>query len=158
MHVPTLLRSWLGQSLEFVHATRLAALFDMVEACVTGAGLSITAVGRRLVGPTTLKHKIKRADRLIGNPHLYRERTAIYDALCRVTLARIAEPLILVDWSDLALIIVPAGPGRSAVRTGDRADRAVAGFIAKAGARTARYHRAILLARRLATVPLSWEE
>ncbi len=101
MHVPTVLRSWLGQSLEFVHATRLAALFDMVEACVTGAGLSITAVGRRLVGPTTLKHKIKRADRLIGNPHLYRERTAIYDALCRVTLARIAEPLILVDWSDL---------------------------------------------------------
>ncbi len=65
------------------HATRLAALFDTVEACVTGAGLSITAVGRRLVGPTTLKHKIKRADRLIGNPHLYRERTAIYGALCR---------------------------------------------------------------------------
>jgi hypothetical protein len=101
MHVPTLLRSWLGQSLLFIHAARLAALFDMVDACVAGAGLSITAVGRRLVGPTTLKHKIKRADRLIGNPHLYRERTGIYGALCRVTLARIGEPLILVDWSDL---------------------------------------------------------
>jgi hypothetical protein len=73
----------------------------MVDACVSGAGLSITAVGRRLAGPTSLKHKIKRADRLIGNPHLYRERSAIYKALCRVTLARIAEPMILVDWSDL---------------------------------------------------------
>ena len=58
------------------------------------AGLSITSVGRRLPGPTTLKHKIKRADRLIGNPHLYGERTAIYGALCRATLARIAEPLL----------------------------------------------------------------
>ena len=73
----------------------------MVAACVAGAGLSITSVGRRLAGPTTLKHKIKRADRLIGNPHLYRERTAIYGALCRATLARIPEPLILIDWSDL---------------------------------------------------------
>jgi hypothetical protein len=95
------MRSWLGQSLQFIHATRLTALFDMVDACVTAAGLSITAAGRRLVGATSLKHKIKRADRLIGNPHLYHERTAIYAALCRVTLARIAEPLILIDWSDL---------------------------------------------------------
>lgn len=47
-------------------------------ACVAGAGLSITSVGRRLRGPTTLKHRVKRADRLIGNPHLYRERTAVY--------------------------------------------------------------------------------
>lgn len=101
MHVPTLLRFWLGESLAFIHATRVTALFDMVDACVSGAGLSITAVGRRLVGPTTLKHKIKRADRLIGNPHLYRERTPIYAALCRITLARIPEPMILVDWSDL---------------------------------------------------------
>jgi hypothetical protein len=61
----------------------LVSLFDMVAACVAGTGLSITSVGRRLPGPTTLKHKIKRADRVIGNPHLYRERTAIYGALCR---------------------------------------------------------------------------
>jgi hypothetical protein len=87
MHVPTLLRSWLGQSLLFIHATRLAALFDMVGACASGPGLSLTAVGQRLVGPTTLKHKIKRADRLIGNPHLYRERTVIYGALCRSLLS-----------------------------------------------------------------------
>jgi hypothetical protein len=101
MHVPTLLRSWLGESLKFIHATRLTALFDMVDACVSGAGLSITSAGRRLIGPTSLKYKIKRADRLVGNPHLYRERTAIYEALCRITLARIGAPMILIDWSDL---------------------------------------------------------
>jgi hypothetical protein len=47
-------------------------------ASVAGADLSITSVGRRLLGPTTLKHRVKRADRLIGNPRLYRERTAVY--------------------------------------------------------------------------------
>ena len=101
MHTSTLLHSWLGQWLSCIHSKRLVALFDMVTACVTGAGLSITSVGRRLEGPTTLKHKIKRADRLIGNPHLYGERIAIYGALCRATLARIPEPLILIDWSDI---------------------------------------------------------
>ena len=78
MHASALLHSWLGQWLSCIHSTRLVALFDMVAACVAGAGLSITSVERRLPGPTTLKHKIKRADRLIGNPHLYGERTAIY--------------------------------------------------------------------------------
>ncbi|WP_295449792.1 IS4 family transposase [uncultured Thiodictyon sp.] len=101
MHTSTLLHFWLGQWLSCIHSKRLLALFDMVTACVAGAGLSITSVGRRLEGPTTLKHKIKRADRLIGNPHLYGERTAIYGALCQATLARIPEPLILIDWSDI---------------------------------------------------------
>jgi len=101
MHPSILLHSWLGQWLSCIHSKRLVALFDMVAACVAGAGLSITSVGRRLPGPTTLKHKIKRADRLIGNPHLYDERTAIYGALCQATLARIPEPLILIDWSDI---------------------------------------------------------
>lgn len=49
----------------------------------------------------SLRHGIKRADRLLGNRHLQQEARSVYAALCRVTLARIAEPLILVDWSDL---------------------------------------------------------
>ncbi|AUB80041.1 IS4 family transposase [Candidatus Thiodictyon syntrophicum] len=101
MHASILLHSWLGQWLSCIHLKRLVSLFDMVAACVAGTGLSITSVGRRLPGPTSLKHKIKRADRVIGNPHLYRERTAIYGALSRVTLARIPEPLILIDWSPI---------------------------------------------------------
>ena len=48
-----------------------------------------------------MRHKIKRSDRLLGNRCLQQEAGAIYAALCRVTLARLSEPLILIDWSDL---------------------------------------------------------
>ena len=41
------------------------------------------------------------ADRLLGNRRLHGEALSIYAALCRVTLARIKEPLILIDGSDL---------------------------------------------------------
>jgi Transposase DDE domain len=101
MHTPTLLHYWLDPLLSCIHATRLGTLFDVVAGCIAGTGLSITTVGRRLDGPTTLKHKIKRADRLIGNRHLYAERHSIYLALCQLTVGRIPEPVILVDWSDL---------------------------------------------------------
>ena len=58
-------------------------------------------MGRRFAGTTTFRHGIKRADRLLGNRHLQHEVASIYAALCRVLLAGIGEPLILVDWSDL---------------------------------------------------------
>lgn len=101
MHASLLLHSWLGSLLSCIHVKRLIALFDVIAATVSGPALSVTSVGRRLTGTTTLKHKIKRADRLIGNTHLYSERKPIYSALCRVTLACIASPMILIDWSDL---------------------------------------------------------
>jgi hypothetical protein len=50
---------------------------------------------------TSLRNGIKRADRLLGNGKLRGETRTFYAALCRVLLARIAEPLILIDWSDL---------------------------------------------------------
>jgi hypothetical protein len=63
--------------------------------------LTLTDVGRRFEGMTRLRNKIKRADRLLGNPHLQGEARSIYAAQCRVLLARIGAPLILIDWSDL---------------------------------------------------------
>ena len=87
--------------LQSIHRTRLATLFAAVAACVSGPALSLTAVGRRFGGTIALRHKIKRADRLLGNRHLHRQAESIDQALCRVTLARVREPLILIDWSDL---------------------------------------------------------
>jgi hypothetical protein len=87
--------------LRHIHRRRLAALLAVVVACVSGPRLSLTDVGRRLEGTVRLRHKIKRADRLLGNHHLQGEARSIYAALCRVLLARIGAPLILIDWSDL---------------------------------------------------------
>ncbi|WP_462321329.1 IS4 family transposase [Halochromatium sp.] len=58
-------------------------------------------MGRRFGGGSELRHRIKRADRLLGNRHLQRDSHGIYTALSRVLLAGVAEPLIVIDWSDL---------------------------------------------------------
>ena len=101
MHAGTILHRCLDPLLQSIHRTRLATLFAAVAACVSGPALSLTDVGRRFGGTVGLRHKIKRADRLLGNRHLHREAKSIYQALCRVTPARVREPLILIDWSDL---------------------------------------------------------
>jgi hypothetical protein len=101
MHVVTILQTCLSPLLQKIHSRRLATLFAAVGSCVRGPALSLTDVGRRFAGASTLRHKIKRADRLLGNRHLQHEARSIYAALCRVLLARIREPVILIDWSDL---------------------------------------------------------
>lgn len=72
-----------------------------MAASVCGPRLTLTDIGRRFAGPARLRHKIKRADRLLGNTRLHGEARSVYAALCRITLARLREPLIVVDWSDL---------------------------------------------------------
>lgn len=101
MHALPILHRCLTPLLPHIHARRLATLFEAVISSVCGPALSLTDLGRRFTGPAALRHKIKRADRLLGNRHLQREAGSIYGALCRVLLARITEPVILVDWSDL---------------------------------------------------------
>lgn len=101
MHAIAILHRCLDPLLVHVHRRRLATLFAAVGACVSGPRLTLTDIGRRLGGARRLRYAIKRADRLLGNRHLQREAPMIYAALCRRVLAGIAEPLILVDWSDL---------------------------------------------------------
>lgn len=60
----------LKQSLPDIHAAWLQVLMAAVEAGLSGASLSITALGRALSGPAFIQHKIKRMDRLAGNRHL----------------------------------------------------------------------------------------
>jgi hypothetical protein len=84
-----------------VHRRRRETLFAAVAACVSRPRLTLTDIGRRFESTTSLRHGIKRADRLLGNGKLQRARRMFYAALCRVLLARVAEPLILIDWSDL---------------------------------------------------------
>ena len=101
MHALVILQHYLAPLLGHVHRRRLATLLEAVASCVSGPALSLTDIGRRFAGPVRLRHKIKRSDRLLGNRRLQGEARSIYAALCRVTLARIQEPLILIDWSDL---------------------------------------------------------
>ncbi len=101
MHAITILQRCLLPLLADIHSRRLATLLEAVASCVSGPALSLTDIGRRFAGGTLLRHKIKRADRLLGNRRLQNDARGIYGALCRIALARIGAPVILIDWSDL---------------------------------------------------------
>ncbi|MGB5831102.1 MAG: hypothetical protein WBG92_03825 [Thiohalocapsa sp.] len=101
MHSQTILHRCLDTLLTGVHSRRRQTLFAAVAACVSGPRLTLTDIGRRFNSQTSLRHCIKRADRLPGNSKLQGERRTFYAPLCRVLLVRVAEPLILIDWSDL---------------------------------------------------------
>jgi hypothetical protein len=74
---------------------------EAVRAVTQGAQVSITSLGRHLQGNAFDKHKIKRMDRLVANPHVFRERLLIYKAVTATLLNGLAEPIIVVDWSPL---------------------------------------------------------
>ena len=84
-----------------MHATRQTVLFAAVDALIHGGRLTVTGLGRALRSRTTVKHAIKRMDRLLSNGQLYGERVQIRAALIRWILGAQAQPIILVDWSDL---------------------------------------------------------
>jgi len=101
MHALTILQHCIAPLLTGIHRRRLAVLLEAVAATVTGPRLTLTEIGRRFGGGSHLRHRIKRADRLLGNAHLRHDAKRIYAALARMLLAGVAEPLIAVDWSDL---------------------------------------------------------
>jgi len=101
MSIINTLHNLLKHSLPDFHATRLKALMAAVGAGLTGASVSITALGRAVSGATFIKHKIKRLDRLVGNPHLKSERVALYGAMTQLLLKSLPLPLIIIDWSPL---------------------------------------------------------
>ncbi len=96
-----MLHQCLTPLLTHIHRRRLETLLEAVAASVRGPRLTLTDIGRRLAGTVRLRHRIKRADRLLGNTRLQGEARSVYGALCRISLARIREPLIVIDWSDL---------------------------------------------------------
>lgn len=101
MHALTILHRCVAPLLGDIHRRRLAVLLEAVAAAVSGPRLTLTEIGRRFGGGSPLRHRIKRADRLLGNAHLQGEARGIYTALGRTLLAGVAEPLIVIDWSDL---------------------------------------------------------
>lgn len=84
-----------------VHKVRRDALEANVLAALTGRRLTVTDLGRSIKSNTSHKHGIKRADRLLSNPHLHNESKGIYQILARQIMGTQKRPIVLVDWSDL---------------------------------------------------------
>ena len=103
MHAMRLLEKWLQRNAVIGHQAREHALVRVVDALLSGGRLALTHLGRHRPGRVFVKHYINAVDRLLGNPHLHRQRDGIYGALARTILGGVARPVILVDWADSAL-------------------------------------------------------
>ena len=74
MHAIKFLHKNLRRSCPGIHLVRLEALLSGVVAVMRSRRLSIAGVGRALPPGVKAKHRIKRIDRLVSNPHLALER------------------------------------------------------------------------------------
>lgn len=101
MHVHKVLHKSLDNTCSSMHSARRHALKVTVLAAIDERRLSVTGLGRAIDSDAKEKHCIKRADRLIGNEHLYAESRDVYGAFAKVIIGSVKRPVILVDWSDL---------------------------------------------------------
>lgn len=81
METIDILHSYLMDECPFIHGKRLQAVMDVACSLQKKQNLSLTAIGKGLSGEISLKHKIKKVDRLEGNKHLYDEISSIYTGL-----------------------------------------------------------------------------
>ena len=102
MHALHILQQRLREDCAGMHLTRLQALIACVGAALHAQRLTIADLGRAVASRAYPKHSIKRVDRLLGNDHLYRERSTIYAAMARWLVAGNMRPVIVIDWSDLS--------------------------------------------------------
>ena len=72
---------------------------EMSKSLVKNRELSVVGLGRGIANHAKDKSNINRADRLIGNKHLYKEALDIQSALARLVIGSKTKPIVLVDWS-----------------------------------------------------------
>jgi hypothetical protein len=101
MHAKKVSDKLLANICAWMHAARRNVLSVAVLATIESRRLSVTGLGRAIDSDAKEKHCIKRADRLIGNAHLYREFRKVYTSFARLIVSFAQRPVIVVDWSDL---------------------------------------------------------
>ncbi len=101
MKVKNILNDWLGNAIPTMNKSRRRALVECVNSIANGNSLTVTGMGRGLDSKAYEKHCIKRSDRLCSNFYLFREKTGIYEAICKMWIPQYSRPNILVDWSNL---------------------------------------------------------
>lgn len=100
MHAQRIIQDLLAAECPSIHAKRRACVAAMAQAGSKG-GLSLMGMSRLVNGATSIRHRIKRCDRLLGNSKLEKERHLVYGAMARRVIGAMVQPMIIVDWSDL---------------------------------------------------------
>ena len=85
-----------------MHITRWQRLVDLSNAAVNGQALALTQLALGSASNTTVRHRVKAVDRLLGNPAFAAEHLDIYRLLAARWLTGASPLLIVVDWSSLS--------------------------------------------------------
>jgi hypothetical protein len=101
MHANLIITRVLDCCLSGLHAKRAQALRAAVLSLLLGASLSLSGIARGLYCRIAMRHRIKRADRLLGNRALWASRHDLYQAVAERWLVDLKQLLIVVDWSDM---------------------------------------------------------
>lgn len=101
MHTLRIVNQVMQCCLPLMHAALWKALHDAAMSSVVGKPLALTALALGTPRATSVRHRIKCIDRLLGNPHLETCRHALYAAIAGRWLAGLPQLLIVVDWSSL---------------------------------------------------------
>lgn len=99
MPVRKVCQNFFRDALAPFHQYRQNALVDATTALTRGASLTLTSIGRHLPGPAQVKHKIKRADRLLGNSSLHNDIPLIFQNITSLLTRQLSWCVIAVDWS-----------------------------------------------------------
>jgi len=102
MRAESIIRDVVGQCSEFLHAKTVKALLRFCTALLRGQKLTLTELGRSAPGAAKPKHRIKAANRFLGNWRLNAKLPDIYRVLAQRWIKLAPKyPVILVDWTGL---------------------------------------------------------
>lgn len=102
MRAESIIRDVVGQCSEFLHAKTVEALLRFCTALLTGQKLTLTELGRSAPGAAKPKHRIKAANRFLGNRRLHAKLSDVYRVLAQRWLEHAPKyPVVLVDWTGL---------------------------------------------------------
>ncbi len=104
MRIDKLLGTHLKRECESIYSTRIDAVMDVAIALQKSNDLTLTRMGRCLEGNTSLKHKIKKVDRLEGNTYLHNELNIIYGGLSSYVTALVSQVKSLPIIVDLCYV------------------------------------------------------
>ena len=101
MNVRHMLTNFLHCVTPSMHTARRQSLENCILSASMKNHLTVTSLGRGIDTKAYEKHRIKSADRLLSNLNLHREIPDIYRQISRLFLSGLAQPVLLVDWSDM---------------------------------------------------------
>lgn len=90
----------LGNCLSSLHAKLAEAVKAAVGGALRGGHLSLSQLARSVDSATSMRHRVKRMGRLLGNVPLQGARAEIYQEISTRWLAGVDNVLVVIDWSD----------------------------------------------------------